>query len=229
MSNQIYDFPYSNWCLSCAILFISFLMPSSTLFLYPSFTLNLNFLRIMQQQNHFGLQLCLREYQSEEGFQIILSSPLCSQINRVKPREGRDSPKVTQAHLQSRALLVSSLCLAPHLFACSPCSRGPVFAEVRTVPKPHYLFSTYREFIPLPAGGRREHTEGSSWPEVTYPALARTDSMILISPQSPLTSIFYTLRFQHEILDGQTNNWCPSTVPIAKPHLANFHPRGHLW
>lgn len=83
---------------------------------------------------------------------------------------------------------------------------GTIFGEVRIAPQTDHLFCTYREYH-TPVRKRQEsvHTEVGSQPEVTHPTLARTDTVFLISPQSPDTSIFSTLQvIQQEILDGKT-------------------------
>lgn len=97
--NHVYDFPLSNWYISGSIFFHFFLsMPSSTLFLYPSFILNLSFLRIMQWQKHSDLKLCKIDCQSEEAFRVTCLSPFI-QNKQSEAQRRKGPPKITHAHL----------------------------------------------------------------------------------------------------------------------------------
>lgn len=196
--------------------FFLFLSWCHSLFLYPNVTLNINFLRIMQQQKHTDLLNRISGW--EEISAYLIWFPLVTSQERDPEREGT----VTSCPSHQSPWLVH------HSFACSAHSRGLVFAEVRAAPK---LSPNTESTIALRVGGRKEHTQqlATDPSEVRHSALARTAAVLLISPQSPHTSTFF---IPQVVSAGNSrweniNNHCSITVPTSKPKLANFHPRDH--
>lgn len=89
-----------------------------------------------------------------------MSSPLCSQINLVRPREGGDPHKVIQASFPPVHCVWPITCLHAQLF------QGPFFLRSDQLWE-QIIFSVYTgSIIPLGAGGRRLLTEVSNQPAV---------------------------------------------------------------
>lgn len=182
-SNQIYDFPYSNCCLSCPVLFLSFLRPSSTLFLYPNFFLNLNFLRITTAKTYCPETLLNRTSGWEELSEYLVWSPW------ITSKEWAPERDETLAR--------------SHRHTCSPVSFLPVHCAwsisclpAQLIPEAQFLlWSEYlpnqiifalntESIIPLCVGGWREHTQrlaadpksgtgpGHGWLHAPHPSTA---------------------------------------------------------